>query len=144
MKNYKKIINELHKELNKYLHEATTLYPKYKNDPDMLNYKEEYENNTQKVTDIYNNLLKIKKELEKNIHNENKNLTRVDNKYQDIEKNINVLKDITIKSSNSNRGSQQTLLDKNFLYNELLLSNWLLFFNLISFSIFIYNNRKIN
>jgi hypothetical protein len=141
-KEYEDKIMELGQHYYHVLDGLIKLYPQYKVNPNVQNILKEYTSDKETFLDLQEELFLLKNNIEKDSEDLEKQIVSMNTKITVAERNNVRLTDELARIKNSGQAAEQLLQDTQYLHNEDLTANIVLFLVIIGLSIGFYNLKK--
>jgi hypothetical protein len=123
------------------LNEMITLYPKYKSHPDFPEYSKNYIIDKGNMQKLQSDFFLLKNGLEKDITSLNKEIKQVNNNIGKIKKDNIKLSGKMQVLKNGGAAAHGMFLDSRLLYNQQVMSNWVIGGAIIGTGFLYYKNR---
>jgi hypothetical protein len=123
---FKDLRRELTQRYNIIIDEVVKTYPSYKANPQFNNYEDSYKKNISNLEKLQTEIFLLKNNLNKSTTELQKDIKVIDDKiYLLEEENIKLIDELALLT-NSDNAAHGRLTDSRTLYNQKLVSNYLL------------------
>jgi hypothetical protein len=123
---FKDLRRELTQRYNIIIDEVVKTYPSYKANPQFNNYEDTYKKNISNLEKLQTEIFLLKNNLNKSTTELQKDIKEIDDKIYLLEEENIKLRDELALLTNSDNAAHGRLTDSRTLYNQKLVSNYLL------------------
>jgi len=123
---FKDLRRELTQRYNIIIDEVVKTYPSYKANPQFNNYEDSYKKNISNLEKLQTEIFLLKNNLNKSTNELQKDIKEIDDKIYLLEEENIKLRDELALLTNSDNAAHGRLTDSRTLYNQKLVSNYLL------------------
>jgi len=123
---FKDLRRELTQRYNIIIDEVVKTYPSYKANPQFNNYEDSYKKNISNLEKLQTEIFLLKNNLNKSTTELQKDIKVIDDKIYLLEEENIKLRDELALLTNSDNAAHGRLTDSRTLYNQKLVSNYLL------------------